>query len=135
VPKGILDPARSVGANVDHSVLTPNEKEGNQIEPALPETVDRVREIWDKLASLGLTAGMEFPEIGQFTRLTQSGVTLMGFASDGTIYFNSDIVGKSGEFDMCVVEEIGHYVTGATDFSRDFQNWLVAVAAKSLERL
>jgi hypothetical protein len=32
-----------------------------------------------------------------------------------------------------VLEEFGHYITGSTDLSRDFQDWAFRVAAYLLE--
>jgi len=65
---------------------------------------------------------------------------LNGYYRDGTVFINSDLAGGSSAFagpqalpDRLVkvaLEEAAHYVTGATDNSRDFQNFLLDLSVK-----
>ena len=73
-----------------------------------------------------------------FTSILDGGTMLNGYYRDGTVFINSDLaptgiadVGSlSARLLHVTLEEIAHYVTGATDNDRDFQNYLLDVAVK-----
>lgn len=63
---------------------------------------------------------------------------LSGYYREGSVFINGDLA-PAGLSDVghlpdrllhVALEEIAHYVTGATDNSRDFQNYLLDVAVK-----
>ena len=58
----------------------------------------------------------------------QAGSETMGFYRDGMVYFKEDIATAVNKYLLqTAMEEVAHYVTGATDMSRDFQNFLIQV--------
>ena len=69
---------------------------------------------------------------------------LNGFYREGVVYLHRDLGGSgsvvggrqaiSDRLVVVALEEVAHYVTGATDNSRDFQNFLLDVAVKLARR-
>ena len=58
----------------------------------------------------------------------QAGSETMGFYRDGMVYFKEDIATAVNKYLLqTALEEVAHHVTGATDMSRDFQNFLIQV--------
>ena len=115
------------------SVLTKHERQGIAFfEPT--EIVQGVANtLWKKLESLGRTNGKEMPKIVVFTKDTEKGETLNGFSDGEGIYIHKNLSdGDNTELRLTVLEEIVHYITGASDFSRDFQNFVVELALWSL---
>ena len=56
----------------------------------------------------------------------------MGFYREGIVYFKEDIATAVNKYLLqTALEEVAHYVTGATDMSRDFQNFLIQVIVES----
>ena len=65
---------------------------------------------------------------------------LNGYYRDGVVFINADLAGSgsvvagrqalSDRLVQVALEEVAHYVTGATDNSRDFQNFLLDLAVK-----
>ena len=65
---------------------------------------------------------------------------LNGFYRDGQVFINSDLAGAasvmagsnalSNRLIKVALEELAHYVTEATDNSRDFQDYLLELAVK-----
>jgi major membrane immunogen (membrane-anchored lipoprotein) len=63
---------------------------------------------------------------------------LNGYYRDSVVYLNADLApagtGDAGVLSNRLVkvalEEVAHYVTGATDNSRDFQDYLLELAVK-----
>lgn len=63
---------------------------------------------------------------------------LNGYYRDGVVFINSDLapegvadVGQlSNRLLKVALEELAHFVTGATDNSRDFQDYLLELAVK-----
>ncbi len=65
---------------------------------------------------------------------------LNGFYRDGLVFINSDLAGSasltnereglSNRLLKVALEEVSHHVTGSTDTSRDFQDYLLDLAVK-----
>ena len=63
-----------------------------------------------------------------------------GYCRDGVVFINSDlaptgvtdVLSLSDRLLKVALEEVAHYVTGATDNSRDFQNYLLDLAIKMI---
>ena len=93
-----------------------------------------------------LTNGKEKPPVKSFTSILDAGVMLNGYYRDGEVFINRDlagagsiVAGRDGLSDRLIkvaMEETAHFVTnGATDNSRDFQDYLLEVAVKLARRL
>jgi len=121
-------------------VLSVDEMVGREITGASPDAQAAVDLVWDWLEAVGLTNGKAKPPVRCFTSILDGGTKLNGYYRDGTVFINSDLAGGSSAFagpqalpDRLVkvgLEEVAHYVTGATDNSRDFQDFLLDLSVK-----
>lgn len=126
-PSWITAAARC-GVKTAASVLDGHESNGKQILPATNAAIEAVDIVWAWLQQANLTQGKKKPTAACFRECMQAGSETMGFYRDGTVYFKEDIATAVNKYLLqTAMEEVAHYVTGATDMSRDFQNFLIQV--------
>ena len=120
------------------SVLSSDELSGRLITEPTDSAQAAVDFIWQVIEKHGLNNGKAKPPVKCFTSILDGGVMLNGYYREGVVFINADLA-PSGSSDVgrlsarllhVALEEIAHYVTGATDNSRDFQNYLLDVAVK-----
>ena len=108
---------------------------------ATPDAQAAVNLVWELLEEVGLTQGKAKPPVYCFTSILDGGTMLNGFYRDGTVFINGDLAGSasvlggqqalSERLVKVALEEVVHYVTGgATDNSRDFQDFLLNLVVK-----
>jgi hypothetical protein len=122
------------------AVLSADELSGREITDPSPDSTCAVDFVWEVVESHGLTNGKDQPPVKGFTSILDAGVMLNGYYRDGVVYINEDLGGSASEFGgraalsdrllKVALEEVAHYVTGATDNSRDFQDYLLDLAVK-----
>ena len=89
--------------------------------------------MWSVVESCELTNDKDQPRVKCFTSILDSGMMLNGYYRDGVVSINADLapvgatdVGQlSNRLLKVAMEEVAHFVTGATDNSRDFQDYLL----------
>jgi hypothetical protein len=138
--EGLVNAAERYGVSTPAKVLSADDLAGREITEASPDAQAAVDLVWDLLEEVGLTNGKDNPPVKCFTSTLDGGVMLNGYYKDGTVFINSDLAGGSSAFagpqalsDRLVkvaLEEVAHYVTQATDNSRDFQDYLLDLAVK-----
>lgn len=126
VPPKLFDFIKSFGISTEFTVLSINERKPYKYIPATEDLMETFNAIWNKLDSKNLI-NKEKPQVKIFTALVSEAKIDAGFYTQGTdeICINSDIVGNSNFLKQTIVEEVTHYITGATDMSRDFQEFLI----------
>jgi hypothetical protein len=101
--------------------------------------------VWEMLEEVGLTQGKAKPPVFCFSSVLDGEVMLNGFYRDGQVFINGDLAGSasvpvgtqslSDRLVKVALEEVVHFVTGgATDNSRDFQDFLLNLAVKLSRR-
>lgn len=97
---------------------------------ATPEAVESVDTVWSWLSELEMTNGRDKPEVKSFKQLMDGEGSVLGFYQPGTTEVNirEDLGG--GLALKVALEECGHYVTGAMDGSRDFQNFFIEMVTE-----
>jgi hypothetical protein len=137
-PEGIVNAAARYGVQTPAHVLSNDELSGRIITEPTESAQAAVDFIWRLLESHGLNNGKDKPPVKCFTSILDGGVMLSGYYRDGVVFINADLA-PSGTADVgslsarllhVALEEVAHYVTGATDSSRDFQNYLLDLAVK-----
>lgn len=139
-PENLVSAASMYGVQNAASVLSVDEMVGREISDATPDAQAAVDLVWDLLEETGLTNDKEKPPIKVFTSILNGGTMLNGYYRNGEVFINADLAGDgsvvggrqalSHRLLVVALEEVAHYVTGATDNSRDFQNYLLDVAVK-----
>jgi hypothetical protein len=92
----------------------------------IPVTTDCKRmfnRVWKKLEKMGLTNGKPQPILKMFAKPMGSGCTIGGYQEGDSVYIDRNHVNAK-----VLIEEIGHYVTDASDCTRDFQDWAFSVS-------
>ena len=139
-PENLVSAAGMYGVQTPASVLSVDELVGREISDPTPDAQAAVDLVWELLEAVGLTNDKAKPPVKVFTSILDGGTMLNGFYRDGTVFIHEDlggtasiVAGRQALSDRLVkvaLEEVAHYVTGATDNSRDFQNFLLDVAVK-----
>ena len=116
-------------------VLTDDDRAGRQIFDSTPDAEAAVEFAWDLVVRYGVTNGRSKPVVKTFRKVMDAGSQTLGFYRDGVVYINQDIAGSGSlslgwhgltqQLQVTALEEVVHHVTGATDNSRDFQDFLL----------
>ena len=127
-----ISAAARCGVKTAASVLDGHESNGKQIFPATDAAIEAVDIVWSWLQQINMTQGKKKPLAACFRECMQAGSETMGFYRDGVVYFKEDIATAVNKYLLqTALEEVAHYVTGATDMSRDFQNFLIQASWRS----
>jgi hypothetical protein len=139
-PENLVNAASIYGVPTPAKVLSADELIGREITDATPDGQAAVDFVWDRLEEIGLTNGKEKPPVKSFASILDGGTMLNGFYREGVVYLHRDlggsgsvVAGRKGLSDRLIkvaLEELSHFVTGSTDNSRDFQDYLLEVAVK-----
>lgn len=144
-PESLISAAGLYGVKTSSSVLSADELVGREITRATIDAQAAVDYIWDLIEEIGLTNGKDKPEVRSFSSILDAGVMLNGYYRDGIVYINRDLAGDafliagskalSDRLLKVALEEVAHYATnGATDNSRDFQDYVLEVAIRLARR-
>jgi hypothetical protein len=139
-PEAIITAASRYGVLNAASVLSADELLGREITEPTPDAQAAVDFVWEIVKAHGLTNGKQKPPVRGFTTILDGGVMLNGYYRDAVVYINRDLGDsasvKGGRLALpnrllkVALEETSHYVTGATDNSRDFQDYLLDLCVK-----
>lgn len=139
-PENFVTAAGRYGVQTPIQVLSSDELSGRAITEPTPDAQAAVDYVWEIIEGVGLTDGKEKPPVKCFTSILDGGVMLNGYYRDGTVFLNADLAGSasvvagrqalSDRLLKVALEEVAHYVTGATDNSRDFQDYLLELSVK-----
>jgi len=139
-PENLVSAASIYGVQTPAKVLSGDELVGREITAATPDAQAAVDFVWDRLEGIGLTNGKAKPPVRSFTSILDGGTMLNGFYREGVVYLHRDLGGSgsvvggrqalSDRLVKVALEELSHFVTNATDNSRDFQDYLLEVAVK-----
>lgn len=115
--------------------LNSHEQKNIEYDIAPESLLENVSRIWNKLWVMNLTNNKEMPKVLTFKRMTTEGKDLLGFYSneESAIFINQDMVGESEKLNETILEELSHHITGASDYSRDFQNFILKIALKMID--
>ena len=134
--------AEMYGVPSSNTILNEDERSGREILEATSDARLAVNRIWKLIEEHKMTEGFKKPDVKTFMHTMDSGMVVKGFCREDTVYFNRSIAGDSGIHDwmdlpqdllMTALEEVAHYVTKATDMSRDFQEYLLGITISMLK--
>ena len=144
-PENIISAAGLYGVRTSSSVLSADELSGREINDATPDAQAAVDYVWSRIEEIGLSNGKEKPVVRSFHSILDAGTMLNGYYRDEVVYIHRDlgnagsVVGGNDSLSdrllKVALEEVAHYATnGATDNSRDFQDYVLEVAVKLARR-
>lgn len=137
-PEGIVTAAARYGVQTPAKVLSSDEMSGRLVTEPTDSAQAAVDFVWSVIERHGLDNGKAKPPVRCFTSILDGGVMLNGYYREGVVFINADLapagvveVGKlSNRLLKVALEELAHFTTGATDNSRDFQDYLLELAVK-----
>lgn len=133
VPSSWLDAAKKLGVMTDASVVSEDDKRCREYFPPTPALTTSLDRMWKRLEALNMTQGKQKPPAKVFYEPLRGESQTWGLYKDGTVMLHQEIANEANELHWWVLlEEVSHHITGATDLSRDFQTFLVRLAAMLL---
>ena len=124
---GIMDALRGFEIPTTDNVLSGSEKRGRTITAPTFEAIDAVQLVWSWIETAGMVdpEKCKMPKIKGFNEISDAESDCLGYVEPGgdTVYIRNDVGGDM--LTETALEEVSHYVTGSTDCSRDFQNFLM----------
>lgn len=134
-PEAFVNAADKYGIATPAKVLSLDQRMGREIFDSTPDAEAAVDFAWSLVVEHGLTNGKERPAVKTFRKIMDAGSQTLGFYNNDTVYINQDIAGNSSlslgwhgltqQLLVTALEEVAHHVTQATDFSRDFQDFIL----------
>lgn len=99
------------------------EGSGNVEVPVTQAAQEAVSKVWGWVETAGLTNGKMIPEVKSFKNIMDGESEVFGFYRHGedSVHIREDLAGKIAL--KTAIEEVAHFITGATDSSRDLQNY------------
>lgn len=118
---------KKIGVKKADDILNADEKAGRTILDATPDAQAAIDWAWELFEVTELVGGKEKPPVHCFQEITKAGASNSGFYKDGECFIHIDIAndGQNKELKKTALEEVAHYITGATDNSVDFQNFFI----------
>jgi len=118
--------AKRFGIKTAETVLSHNEQKGRDEIPATAAANAAVDEVWGWLETLKMTQGKPRPNVCCFRDIMSGECSCHGYQDGDWVYLREDHCGARTKFLLKVaLEECVHYVTDATDNSRDFQSFIL----------
>lgn len=102
-----------------------DELDGEECE-ATESAVETFRRCWGWVEQARMTDGKPFPEVRCFSCPMKEGREIHGYQKGDTVYLNLDFDTN----EQAALEELAHYITGAKDETRDFQDWAFRLATR-----
>jgi|SRR5208282_1275910 len=128
-----VEAGRRFGIKTDMQVLSETERKGREKLPATSAAQAAVDTVWGWITSRGLTNSYNKPIVGCFKDVMSSGSRVLGFCDDTGVYLEeSHASGVTKMVLKTALEEVVHWVTKATDNSRDFQDFLLQLLIEAL---
>ncbi len=112
------------GVATQNEVLSGLERDGFNVCDPTPDMVVATEMVWDFLAEMNLLNGREKPVVKGFVSIMSGEGQVLGRYKDKTVYYHTDIGVMSPMLLKAALEEVAHHTTGATDMSRDLQDYL-----------
>ncbi len=121
-----VETAERFGVATAGAVLSASEQRGREMVPASHAAIEAIDTVWGWLESLGMTQSKSKPLVGCYREIMNAESEVHGYQDEGVVYLREDISDVVSKYTLKVAfEEVCHYITGATDQSRDFQNFLI----------
>lgn len=139
-PENLVNAASRYGVQTPATVLSADELSGRLVSDATPDAQAALDVVWQVVVGCGLNNGKQKPPVKCFSSILDGGTMLNGYYREGVVYINRDLAGSgslvagrqalSERLLKVALEELVHFVTEATDQSRDFQDYLLDLAVK-----
>jgi hypothetical protein len=128
IPSNWKDVSVKYGIRDTISVLDGIEKDGVQESEPTASMIEAVDKVWNLLTSFQLTNNKEKPKVKSFSPIMSGESQTLGMYKNGIVYLHTDLDGFI--LLQTALEEVVHHTSGATDGSRDIQDYLLRLITK-----
>lgn len=144
VPSEYAQVATQYGLRTASQVLSADERQDREIIDPTATAQAAVDFVWMIAEIFNQTGGKDKPPVQSFRGIMDAESVTQGFYRDGVVYLNVSVAKEgeevpqehfSDELLATAIEEVAHYVTEATDNSRDFQEWFIQLSIKAARQL
>jgi hypothetical protein len=120
---------KKLGVKQAKDVLDQNEIAGKKILPPSQAMVKCLDQVWSTLDRLNMTEGKARPELKSYDQIEKAEGNSLGYYRQGgdTVYIRADVGGAM--LTEVMIEEVAHYITRASDLTREFQSFAFKLAA------
>jgi hypothetical protein len=127
VPANWAKAIRKAGVKSALDVLSIDEQRGRTTMDATPDAQAAVDWAWELCQLTGLSGDREKPPVFCFQQIGTAESATKGYQDTEGVHIHIDTAnaGQNNELRKTALEEVTHWITGATDNSRDFQNFLL----------
>lgn len=130
VPKSWRQAMRKVGIPEGADCVGKIESSGNTIVEVPQNMLDKFNQVWSWFIDCNMTNGKNKPKLAAFAKtIEQESGVLFGYYENGTVFINVDYADNTATH----IEELAHYVTGAADNTREFQEFAFQFATRLAE--
>lgn len=145
-PQEFVQAARKNNVPTPETVLTDDEKQGREVFDPTPDAEAAVDFVWQIVTKYKLANNKNRPDVKCFRQIMNGGAQTLGYYRNGTVFINTDIAGNgalqtgwhnlSHQLLVTALEEVAHHATGgATDMSRDLQDYVFNLAVYMAKEL
>ena len=115
------------GVRTAEDVLTADEQRGRTTLPATNDAIMAVNWAWEVFELAGLVGDRDRPNVSCYRENMSAEGVKMGFQNQDGVHLHIDIsnAGQNNELKKTALEEVAHWITGANDNSRDFQQFFI----------
>jgi hypothetical protein len=134
-PEVFVQAAEKRGLPTPAKVLSEDQRLGREVLDSTPDAEAAVDFAWALVEKHKVANGRKRPLVKTFRKIMDGGSQTLGFYKDGTVHINQDIAAGGSlslgwhaltqQLLVTALEEVAHHVTGATDNSRDFQDFFL----------
>lgn len=128
----MLEIVKKSGGTTDSDVLNYNDLNGRKVKEPTDIMRRRLAEIWDAIDRVGMTNDKACPYIKSYDQITESkGASEGYYYHDDCVYVRSDHENDHGfHLKHIILHELVHHITGAKDYSADYQEYLCKLGLK-----
>lgn len=119
--------AEEWGLPTETSILTEDDIDGAKYSEATPPVMEAMEWCWGLLMSHGNGGNnLSKPDVKCYYKHVKEGSQEWGLYKNGCVYIHEEVANGDSDFlKVIMMEELVHHITEATDYSRDFQTFLV----------
>jgi hypothetical protein len=129
-----VSPYARFGIKTEVDVLAEGEKNGKEVLPPSVAAINSLNMVWQWLETHSMTNNQPKPPVFCFKDLMDAGQLTLGFCDTKGIHLEeAHASGLSKMLLQTTLEECAHWVTKATDNSRDFQDFLLRLLVEVLD--
>lgn len=145
VPEAVVRAADSYKVRTPNKVLCPDSREGREVIEPTADALAALDLIWQTVVDTNLTNGKNRPEVKCFKAVVENSKAVDSYYRDNTVFISADMGAEgsakigwhalSDRLLIATLEQVGHHLTSASDYSKDFQGFFIRLSVLLARKL